>query len=493
MLYLRNPEGRLRVSSISSRRPAQCTDIPRVVFSLEAWRDMGLVVEIGFGDNEISWYACVTRTETSGGMVYYVDRIHIPEQVNTPVTTTITDGCHDSFDMTGQEYAEATRSFWGHSHVDGIVDPSGTDENTAAGWAVSSAETVLVGIWWDNPDLPEQEIDEIRAKYSADAVLIRAIGNRHGDLRTDVFDFAKDLRFDRLPWELEGVRESRLKLIESINKQCWDSMSKREAAKQKRPTESVVDHQESLPEVAQEEGVAEVEAPTILEIEEQVLVPSSEPDGEDSAVSIEEDATEVAPVEVTESEPSPELIDLRVDVAGDGPFADLVSQELQGIFLPPITRRSKVEVYQRWKDFRTNASSWKSDAEVVVFLEWERSFFEVSVEEPESPAGKLFVLVGQTSGQSWLYLWEPSKSSQRINRILASTSGSMQKLSEEARRRCISQLSREVVGWCSSADKEESVFILFDEDGMPSRHDELLESFFDPEDEEDIENGDCLQ
>lgn len=185
-------------------------------------------------------------------------------------------------------------------------------------------------------------------------------------------------------------------------------------------------------------------------------------------------------------------IDLRVDVAGDGPFADLVTKELQKIFKPTITRRSKAEVRQRWNHVRRGVTHERSNAHVVLFLEWEDVFCEVRTEEEESPEAKLFVLVGPTRGQSWLYLWHPSRSSSRTSGIIASTCGSMQKISDEAWLRCISEMKKEVVRWCNFTTKEESIFILFDEQGAPSRHDELLNSFFDPEEDQEEEYEDDL-
>lgn len=138
---------------------------------------------------------------------------------STPKTvSTSLSGCHDALGLTPGEYAELSRYFWGYSRVDEITDASSVDEDIVGKWRNITAVNLLSAALIKDP--MADNLDDLCREYQEKAILIRAIGNKAGELRIDFFDFEKNLRFDKLPWELEGVRESREKFSEIIEQQC---------------------------------------------------------------------------------------------------------------------------------------------------------------------------------------------------------------------------------------------------------------------------------
>jgi len=122
---------------------------PEVIVSEEVYNDMRSIV--GICPEEVSWLGTVHTSDTMEGLKenqYYIERVFLLEQQVSAATTSmlqeglselcmkLMDGVHPSID---QDLPEAERcaigldwynrlKFWGHSHVNMGVSPSGQDD-----------------------------------------------------------------------------------------------------------------------------------------------------------------------------------------------------------------------------------------------------------------------------------------------------------------------------------------------------------------------------
>lgn len=111
-------------------------------------------------DKEVGWLGTVTAVDN----VYTVDRIFIPKQTVSSVETDIDPSSMADIDevLYASEGGSDRLYYWGHSHVNMAVNPSGQDEN------------------------------QVREYLNACPKFIRAIHNKSGDYKLDFYD--RDMR-----------------------------------------------------------------------------------------------------------------------------------------------------------------------------------------------------------------------------------------------------------------------------------------------------------
>lgn len=99
---------------------------PSVFFSDLAWAQLWAIVD--YCKEEVGWYGLVDVEETGD---YTITQLFVPEQEVSGVTTDIEPEAIGK--LAAQLEAEGIDSsklrYWGHSHVDMAVRPSGTDED----------------------------------------------------------------------------------------------------------------------------------------------------------------------------------------------------------------------------------------------------------------------------------------------------------------------------------------------------------------------------
>lgn len=150
--------------------------VPKIFISRDAYRDM--LILVGESPIEISWLGTVE--ELDGG--YLIKEIFLPKQECGPASTEMdTEGIVEVgmhlLNREGGDPEDFNKlRFWGHSHVNMGVMPSGTDEQQAM-------------------------------EFSNNPWFIRAIANKRGKIKFDLYDFKRHLRIDDLPWEVYQEEE----------------------------------------------------------------------------------------------------------------------------------------------------------------------------------------------------------------------------------------------------------------------------------------------
>ncbi len=191
-------------------------DMPTVIFSEVAWRTMRSFIDLI--DTEVGWLGTVTRT----GDRFYIDAVYLVEQEVSSVETLITeagfnrlmvellaetandpvaarvlvDATADSealndvmgllvenygCDMGSITTRGNTIRFWGHSHVNMTVHPSGPDDKAMESFQDQGFSFMLRGIF-----------------------------NKQGDVRIDLFDYDRRMMVLSIPYQIrwEGVSDN---------------------------------------------------------------------------------------------------------------------------------------------------------------------------------------------------------------------------------------------------------------------------------------------
>ncbi|MDR0607511.1 MAG: hypothetical protein LBG52_04055 [Candidatus Peribacteria bacterium] len=145
---------------------------PRVIFTEQAYDTMVTLVGIT-NDNEVGWLSTVKRD----GMNFWIEETFLPEQNVNAVNCTMSDEglanvAHEILQKEGDIETLNRLRFWGHSHVDMPTEPSAQD--------VTQFKTLISNV---------------------DDWYIRAIANKKGDLRIDVYICEWGILYENVLWE----------------------------------------------------------------------------------------------------------------------------------------------------------------------------------------------------------------------------------------------------------------------------------------------------
>ena len=160
---------------------------PTVLYTPEVWAVIQLAV--AECSKEVGWLGTVQVLESGD---YLIDQVFIPEQF---VTGAETDIDAQTMAALAQEIIAAGDDpgrlmYWGHSHVNMGVSPSGQDET------------------------------QIEAYLADQPVMIRGIYNKKGDAKVDVFDRNQGVVFQCVPHRTAGLspeREAAWKAVIAAN------------------------------------------------------------------------------------------------------------------------------------------------------------------------------------------------------------------------------------------------------------------------------------
>lgn len=143
---------------------ADTTAFPHVFYSTVAWQKIWHTVNTC--SEEVGWLGTVEKV----GNNYLIEDIWVPEQEVTGGTTEIEADAMAALALHLEENGidSSKLRYWGHSHVNMAVSPSGQDENQTAEY--------LEHVDW----------------------FIRGIYNKKGDTKVDVFDMTKSLVYQKV-------------------------------------------------------------------------------------------------------------------------------------------------------------------------------------------------------------------------------------------------------------------------------------------------------
>lgn len=132
---------------------------PQILYTPKAWQKIWLLVDTC--PKEVGWLGTVTKHDE----VYMIEDIFVLEQTVTHTETDIEADAlaHLALQLEEQGIDSSTLRYWGHSHVNMQVSPSGQDEN--------QTEEYLEHVDW----------------------FIRGIYNKKRDTKVDVFDMTEKL------------------------------------------------------------------------------------------------------------------------------------------------------------------------------------------------------------------------------------------------------------------------------------------------------------
>ena len=146
------------------------TKDPRVIISKKAGRKMDYI--IATVPTEVGWLGTVDKTVEDGGDVYTITDVFVPEQLVAAATCEIKSPGRSQLAMDllkkyGDEEGEKlinSLQFWGHSHVNMGVSPSGQDDNMIL-------------------------------EFKTRDFFIRGIFNKKGDVKMDIYDFKNNIKY----------------------------------------------------------------------------------------------------------------------------------------------------------------------------------------------------------------------------------------------------------------------------------------------------------
>lgn len=137
---------------------------PQVLYTPKAWQKIWLLVDTC--PKEVGWLGTVSKHD----QVYLIEDIYVLEQTVTSAETDIEADAlaHLALELETAGIDSSTLRYWGHSHVNMQVSPSGQDE--------SQMEEYLEHVDW----------------------FIRGIYNKRRDTKVDVFDMTEKLVFQKV-------------------------------------------------------------------------------------------------------------------------------------------------------------------------------------------------------------------------------------------------------------------------------------------------------
>lgn len=154
---------------------------PRIRLTPRVYHDMLHIVDEA--EKEIGWLGTVDVSEFGGRTYYRLDEIYIVEQEVSHTETGLDEEGQAKLaeallkEPNGLELVNRLR-FWGHSHVRMGVSPSGQDDAQMEHFRENGCD------WF-----------------------VRAIANKNGKIKFDVFDFESGILFEDVPWAIEYEEE----------------------------------------------------------------------------------------------------------------------------------------------------------------------------------------------------------------------------------------------------------------------------------------------
>lgn len=170
--------------------------LPTLFISPVAMDKMEAYIELV--DTEVGWLGTVQQCGKPEEQVYYLEDVYLPYQDVNGGTTEITpDGMMKVAQELNDDDKIARLSFWGHSHVNMSVGPSGQDSDQ-------------VKLFQEN-GLP---------------YMFRAIANKKGDFGLTFFDFKTGVSVENVRWELyydAGVDKAAIKaeIAEKVSQKVY--------------------------------------------------------------------------------------------------------------------------------------------------------------------------------------------------------------------------------------------------------------------------------
>jgi len=157
--------------SITPLKPAGMR-IPAVYYTPEVWAVITLAVQ--HCTKEVGWLGMVTKLDNGD---YLIDKIYIPEQTVSGAETDISADAMAA--LAAEIFAEgddpSRLKYWGHSHVNMGVGPSGQDET---------------------------QVEEYLDSHS---VFLRGIYNKRGESKVDIYDRTQGVVFQCVPNSVQGL------------------------------------------------------------------------------------------------------------------------------------------------------------------------------------------------------------------------------------------------------------------------------------------------
>ena len=152
---------------------------PIVIFNPNALIKMKLFIDEC--SDEIGWLGTATRQHD---LIYVHDVLLFPQEVHSTTTEITPEGLSEFGERllqqaNGMEVWNAIQ-VWGHSHVKMAVNPSGQDNDQMITFQKGGHD------WF-----------------------LRIIGNKDGDLRIDLYDYANAVIYSNLSWDIQITKEEK--------------------------------------------------------------------------------------------------------------------------------------------------------------------------------------------------------------------------------------------------------------------------------------------
>ncbi len=121
---------------------------PRVMYTPEVWDELWFIVKTC--PKEVGWLGLVDKVGASND--YLVTEIFVPKQLVTGSETEISDAAGGGYGELIMQLLDENKDtgkllYWGHSHVDMGVSPSGQDENQVEEYLLNNIPFFIRGIY----------------------------------------------------------------------------------------------------------------------------------------------------------------------------------------------------------------------------------------------------------------------------------------------------------------------------------------------------------
>jgi len=188
--------------------PLKSQATPRVFFTPTAWHTVDLIV--AYCQKEVGWFGLVDRV----GSDYLITEIFVPTQIVSGVTTDIEPEDHSALimELLRDNKDVSKLLYWGHSHVNMGVSPSGTDE---------------------------EQLEEYLSGMDTSEFFLRGIHNKRGDVKMDVFDVKNNMLHQKVavsPWVEPLTSEQ----VEGVKKMIDENVSEKTFIQKQSPPKGVV-------------------------------------------------------------------------------------------------------------------------------------------------------------------------------------------------------------------------------------------------------------